>query len=220
MFRAFCVMLLLCLGGCMIGDGPPVPQADQQPTLAPLPAPPVMAPLPIPAPTKEELAALCVDVPRPTPVLASVAKPVKSVALRKSAPALPPIRVVQDAQREARIEPEARGYFGGSGEQAYVYQAGKIYTIYLAANTATPIALPPGEKQISGLVLNEKMFTIETGRAGKDANAYDFFSVYPEVDSGEFTTHVVTESGRRYLLHLIIGKVGMAAVSFELPNGR
>ena len=220
MLPVVCLVIALCLSGCMIGDGPLVPQADLQPALAPLPAPPVVAPLPIPAPTKEELAALCVDMPRPTPLLASVAKPVKSVGLRKSAPVLPPTRVVQDAQRDARIEPDARGYFGGSGEQAYVYQAGKIYTIYLAANTATPIALPPGEKQISGLVLNEKMFTVEPGRAGKDANAYDFFSVYPEVETGEFTTHVVTESGRRYLLHLIIGKVGMAAVSFELPQGR
>ena len=220
MSRVLVLVALLFLIGCTIGDHATLQTADEQPMPFVAPVNPKAPPLPIPAPTAEELQGLCADVPRPQPVLMPE---VKSVVARKGKPqpVIPPTKIVLDAQKSASVEPNQRGYYGNSAEQAYIYEAGKIYKVYLHPNVTTGLFLPPGEKQISGLRLDGDKFDVEVERGGKDAHAYDSFRITPKVESGEYKTPLITESGRRYLLHFVIvkdEKVGMAAVSFELQR--
>lgn len=226
MSRLLCVLCVLCVlcalafSGCTIGDSPTLQTADMQPPPPVTPSYPKAPIMPVLQPTSEELAGLCADVPRPQPVSLP---PVSTKPTRKGkpVPVVAPTQVITAAQKAASVEPTAQGYWGGSGEQTYVWHAGEIYKVYLSPNVTTGVFLPPGERQISGLRLNGDVFDVEVGRSGKDANAYDSFSITPKEATGEYKTHVVTESGRRYLLHFIIvkdEKVGMAAVSFELQR--
>jgi len=142
------------------------------------------------------------------------AKPI--AALEKKAPKpQTPAQLVTHAQQAARVEPSERGYHGGSGEQVYQWAAGKVYTVYLSKQQGTGIFLPLGERLVSGLYLDQDAFEVKTERAGTGDAAYDALTVRPLTDRGEVSTFVLTESGRRYLLHFVVGQTGMLAVTFE-----
>jgi hypothetical protein len=129
-----------------------------------------------------------------------------------------PTQLVTIAHREARVEPTARGYFGKSGEQAFVYQPGRIYTLYLTRHHPTVIALEPGEHVLVGLQLDGDLFDVKTETAGKGERAADVMAVRPKFEQGAQDAFVVTDSGRRYLLHFVIGEVGMLVATFESPS--
>jgi hypothetical protein len=131
--------------------------------------------------------------------------------------ALRPEAVIVQAQRAARIEPSERGYGGQRGEQVYAWAPGKVYTVYLSKKQGTGIFLPPGERLVSGLYLDPEAYEVQTKRAGVGEEAYDALTIRPTGDSGEVGAFLLTESGRRYLLHLVVGSVGMLAVTFEGP---
>jgi len=124
-------------------------------------------------------------------------------------------QLVQHAQKVARIEPMERGYFGQSGEHTYPWIPGKVYTVYLSKQQVTGIFLPPGERLVSGLHLDPEAYEVKTDQAGKGDGAYDAITIRPLGDTGEVDVFLLTESSRRYLLHLVVGKVGMLAVTFE-----
>lgn len=128
-----------------------------------------------------------------------------------------PSEIVLTAQKEARVIPSERGYFGRSAEQTYVYQPGRVFTVLLKQYQASGIALPPGEQLVIGLALVESDFTVIVKRVGTELLAYDTIAITPLIEKGEVDAWVLTQSGRRYLLHLVIGPVGMIAVTFEAP---
>jgi hypothetical protein len=49
--------------------------------------------------------------------------------------------------------------------------------------------------------------------------AYDALTIRPLTEAGEVDTFLLTESGRRYLLHCVVGTTGMLAVTFKGPPG-
>ena len=100
----------------------------------------------------------------------------------------------------------------------YPWVPGKVYTVYVSKKQGTGIFLPPGERLVSGLYLDQDAYEVKTERAGTDAGAYDALTIRPLIDSGEVATFLLTESGRRYLLHFVAGSTGMLAVSFEGPT--
>ena len=151
-------------------------------------------------------------------IQATLKKMPKQVQTRLKGPKEPtPLQLVNWAQQEARVVPTERGYFGKSAEMSYVWQPGRVYTVYLKQYQATGIALPPGEQLVIGLAMVESDFTVLPKRAGTDLLAYDTIAVTPLIDKGEVDAWVLTQSGRRYLFHFVIGPVGMIAVTFEAP---
>ena len=126
-----------------------------------------------------------------------------------------PVQLVQEAQKAARLEPSARGYFGSSAEHVYQWAPGKVYTVYLTKKHATAIVLPPGERLLSGLYLDGEAFEVRKDRAGTASGVYDAVTIRPLMDRGEVDAFLLTESGRRYLFHFVVGPTGMLAVTFE-----
>ena len=116
------------------------------------------------------------------------------------------------------MEPSERGYYAGSGEQTYIYAPGKVYTVYLSPKQATGIFLTPGERLVSGLYLDPEVYEVKTQRAGAGESAYDAVMIRPMIEKGEVAAFLLTESGKRILLHLVVGNVGMLAVTFEGPR--
>jgi hypothetical protein len=87
------------------------------------------------------------------------------------------------------------------------------------------VFLPPGERLVMGLYLDKQLFTVVNKRVGQEALPYDAISIVPILPEGETVyplketdTFLLSESGRRYLLHLIVGAVGMQAVTWEAPT--
>jgi hypothetical protein len=146
------------------------------------------------------------------------AKPPKGKPLRKAPQEMNSMQLVAYAQKEARIEPSEGNFFAKSGEMTYSWVPGKIFTILLAPTQQTGLFLPPGERVIVGLLLDKEEYEVHSERAGTDPLSYDAIFVRPKVDSGQVDAALVTESGRRYLLHFVVGKVGMLAVTFETPQ--
>jgi hypothetical protein len=148
----------------------------------------------------------------------SLARPRPGLPGKKAARALTPSQVVAQAQQAARVEPTERGYYGGSAEMVYAWTPGKVYTVYLTKKHGTGLFLPPGERLVSGLYLDGEAYEVKHERAGRDLTAYDALTIRPLVDKGEVDTFILTESGRRYLLHFVVGTTGMLAVTFEGPR--
>lgn len=128
---------------------------------------------------------------------------------------LTPQQVVATAQQQARVTPEARGYFGGSAEYTYTWQPGKVYVVFLSPKAPTVIILPPGERTVAAMYVDKDAYEVTTTRAGRDLAAYDTITIRPLTDKGELDAFILTESSRRYLLHFITGPTGMLAVTFE-----
>jgi hypothetical protein len=205
-FPFLCVMTTF-LVGCPLPGEPELP-------LVPIQLPPVMeTTLPSSPVERIELALLPsrVEYCELPPVIKPKGSP------KKPAAASSPVDLVRQAQRAARVEPSERGYFGGSAEHVYSWTPGKVYTIYLSPKQPTGIFLPPGERLVTGLYLSEDEYEVKNERAGSDLRAYDAMTIRPLGDRGEVDTFLLTESGRRYLLHLVVGQVGMVAVTFEGP---
>lgn len=127
-------------------------------------------------------------------------------------------QVVSIAQQEARVEPSPVGYYAHSAEQVYTYSPGRIYTILLSWNHPTLLFLPPTEKLVMGLTLDPDQYDVKNETAGSGLTAYDAISIRPKFEKGETQAFILTESARRYLLRLVIGEVGMLAVTFEIPH--
>ena len=192
------------IAGCALTPDPPVPVVP--------PEPPVKI-------VEEYQAPYCpierVEVGILDRSLATLPSRPSVAPTKKGERAATPAQLVQHAQKVARIEPMERGYFGQSGEHTYPWIPGKVYTVYLSKQQATGIFLPPGERLVSGLHLDPEAYEVKTDKAGKGDGAYDAITVRPLGDSGEVDVFLLTESSRRYLLHLVVGKVGMLAVTFE-----
>lgn len=195
--------LLVCGGllGCTLGESPVPPVVEPMPLVVEEPALP-FCPL-----DRVEVTLL----PRgdQVPVLGTQAVP-------KRGKASTPLALVTQAQTQARVEPSLQGYAGG-GEHGYRWMAGTVFTIYLSKAMGTGIFLPPGERLASGLFLDKEVFDVQVEHAGSGETAYDALIIRPLAEKGTVETFLLTESGRRYLLHLVIGQTGMLAVSFAGP---
>jgi hypothetical protein len=131
-------------------------------------------------------------------------------------PVVTPVKLVAQAQHDARVEPTDKCFFG-SAECVYTFQTGKVYVIYLTPLHATSVSLPPTERARESLVLDPEEFTVKQLVGGSDSTAYSVVSLRPKVDKADLRVVLLTESGRRYLLQLIVGKIGFQSVVFELP---
>lgn len=202
------LMCALVLSGCTLTQEP-----------APLTLP---APVPVPLVSDRPSGPYCpldvIEVVRlsnaPTggvPTFVAPATPKKGTRARS------PLQIVTQGHKAARVEPSERGYHGANGEQVYSWTAGKVYTVYLSKAQGTGIFLPPGEKLVSGLFLDPDAYDVKVKRAGAGETAYDALMVRPLIDKGDVQAFLLTESGRRYLLHFSVGETGMLAVTFEGP---
>lgn len=144
-----------------------------------------------------------------------------AVAPRKGKPAprpQPPADLIRVAQQEAQVVPTSACYFAKSGECTFTWMPGRIYTVHLTWNHQTLIALPPGEALVIGMMLDESSFNVVNKLVGSDLLAYTTVSIRPLFEKGEADAAIVSQSGRRYLFHFVIGDKGMVGVNFETPK--
>jgi hypothetical protein len=223
-------ILALTLGGCVIGGEPPL-LSDLPPGAAPIvgtPAPEVQAPPPAPS---EPVFDFSLGA---APYIPPSAQPPKPLFIKNSPPdsrqvaALSPEQVIREANTFARVAPTARNYFGGGGTARYLYSPGKIYDVYLSPASGTRIMLPPSEILANELILPADSFDVSTVTVGTEVNKSSILFIRPCAPSESSCKPVVSvdvalvsESGRSYDLHLIVGKVGMVAVTWAIapiPN--
>jgi hypothetical protein len=197
---ALCALLLLC--GCTQAALPP-PAVTVTTICTPLPTDQVTV-LQLASPTETALS------PPVVPVSSKRAPSRKGQALS-------PMQLVADAQKAARIEPTERSFYGTSAEVTYTYQPGKVFTVYLASTQATAISLPKGEALAVALYLDPEAYEVKNTRLGGEVSGYDVITVRPLKDSGEIETFALSESGKKFLLRLVVGKVAMLSVVFESP---
>jgi type IV secretory pathway VirB9-like protein len=202
----FLVPLFLCTACALEHPLPPTPGAVPEPPplaqRAPLPDPLHIAPL---LPLEPLFVALPVT---PTPLPRPPTKVLKPVA---------PERLIREAEKEALVYPTARGYHGGIADHHYLWQPGKLFVVFLAPNATTHIWLPPGERLISGLALPDDAFLVINTRVGNEPMTQDVISLHPHVESKMvLNLSLLTESGRSYNLHIVVGKTAMVAVRFQM----
>jgi len=219
LLMALCFWLTSCTPW-VLGD----PPAPLPPLPAPLPPPaPVVAPPPEPEPAWQPI--LYVPPPaEPEPPPRSKGKG----TLARKAPAEPtPQQVIEEANREARVPPTRRGYFGQRGEYRYLWSPGKIYDIYLTPTQGTKLVLPPGETLAHAVVLNPRSFDVNTATIGTEAATSTLIMIRPCatgegtgedkcVQATEVNVGLTSTSGRSYDVHLIVGKVGMVTVTWDI----
>lgn len=221
------VLLALALSSCALGGEPPdVPTAPVV-TFAP-PAPPIEPIRPTPVVTPQ-----WVSLPAPLPVDGDVARGPEPAPKRaepknagkggKPAPAQSPAQLIEEANRTARLAPSPRGYFGGGGTHRYQWTPGKIYDVYLSPASGTKIMFPPGEVLAHELVLNPDSFDVSSATIGGEVSKSTVLFIRPcaEGEQGckpvaSVDVALVSESGRSYDLHLIVGKVGMVGVTWAI----
>lgn len=187
-----------------------LPQATVAPLVVPGPETTVFLSSPVDCVDVIQLAAV-VDTP-PTFTKPAIKRAVPPVRVPT------PQQVVASAQQQARVTPDARGYFGGSAEYTYTWQPGKVYVVLLSSKSATVIILPPGERTVAAMYVDKDAYEVTTTRAGREVTAYDTITIRPTAETGEVDSFILTESGRRYLFHFVTGATGMIAVSFETPH--
>lgn len=214
-------LLLFALQGCtlpiVIGGQDPMSPAVEAP--APPPAPPLTVFLAQPVERTEimqvataiEEAHLSTPPPIPAPV---------PVMLTKTAP--PPKdptahQIVTQAQQAALVQPTARGYFAGSAMHRFTWMPGKLHVIYVSPASATKIALPPGEALAAKLALDPEAWDVGHATVGEEPYTQDIIFLRPLGEKGEVDVAILTKSGHSFDVHLVSGKIGMFAVTFEVP---
>jgi type IV secretory pathway VirB9-like protein len=128
-----------------------------------------------------------------------------------------PAQVIQSAHKSAQVQPTARGYFGGSAIHRYPWQLGKLYTVYVAPGKTTMLQLPPGEKLASALHLSAEDWEVSMVLVGNEVRQQNVIFVTPLVPHGDADIALVCETGRSFNVHLVVGKVGMFGVTWEIP---
>ena len=119
--RVVCLVVVLMLGGCVIGDvAPPELPLGPLVTYAPPDTPPDAIP-----PTPTLIAFTPPVIPSPPPKVARVER-LKDLPASKPEPVPQPTMMIKDAHRAAQIEPQARGYHGQSATQRWIWQPGKL----------------------------------------------------------------------------------------------
>jgi hypothetical protein len=222
MRRLLC-FLTVALSSCVLP--PPGPE-----TIAPPPPVATPAPQPIPLMLADSSVLPAIEWPQQSQQFVSYTPPTEPVTPAKGAgrdhkppPEPTPQQVIREAQAEARVAPTRRGYFGGRGEQRYLWSPGKIYDVYLTGGQATKLLLPPGEMLAHALMLNPKSFDVTTATVGNEVSATSVILIRPCaqgdadcVPSPDVDVALTSTTGRSYDLHLIIGKIGMVSVTWEL----
>lgn len=204
------MLLCLSLSACTLEQSPDVPEVPDPPSPVAAPAP---SPPPDPVPSTPSLQVMFVpDAPHIT----------TATPARKRARTASPTQVIAEANRAARIAPTRRGYFGDTAIQRYPYQPGKIYEVYVTMDHATKIVLPLGMRLRNDLVLPAENWDVQQAIVGDDAQAHSLILVHPKVDEDtgavaqNLPVSLVTQTGHYFDLYLIVGKVGMVGVTWEL----
>jgi hypothetical protein len=164
-----------------------------------------------------------VSLPPAEPAFASKSTPKP----RKSAPEPSPQQIIVEAQKDARVAPTKRGYFGGRGVQRYLWSPGKIYDVYVTPAHQTRLELPPGETLGHALVLNPRSFDVLSATVDTEQAAHSIIFIRPcAAGEGEnemrclpspnVDVALTSASGRSYDVHLIVGTVGMVGVTWEI----
>src|SRR4030095_15241978 len=89
----------------------------------------------------------------------------------KATPEPSPTQIIQEAQREARVAPTKRGYFGGRGGARDLLTPWKIYDVYLTPGAQTRLEFPQGELLAHALMLNPRSFDVATATVGNEVTA-------------------------------------------------
>ena len=135
-----------------------------------------------------------------------------------------PTTLIKEAQRTAQVEPQRRGYHGGSATQRWQYQPGKLYVVYVSPAQMTKIALPVGELLASKVFLDPEDWDVKTYRVGHETTMQDVVFVRPLIDEAgkvsakDVDVALLTEQGHSFDVHLKVGTVGMFAVTWENPS--
>jgi len=105
----------------------------------------------------------------------------------------------------------------------YLWSPGKTYDVYLTPGMGTKLTLPPGEVLAHALILNPKSFDVSSATVGNELASRSIILIRPCAAGEDQCTPpadvdvaVTSAAGRGYNLHLIIGKVGMVEVTWEL----
>ncbi len=216
--RVVCLVVVLMLGGCVIGDvAPPELPLGPLVTYAPPDTPPDAIP-----PTPTLIAFTPPVIPSPPPKVARVER-LKDLPASKPEPVPQPTMMIKDAHRAAQIEPQARGYHGQSATQRWIWQPGKLYVVYVASSQMTKIVLPPGELLVSKVFLDPELWDVQSYRVGNETQTQDVVFVRPlEAKEGKGAKDVdlalLTEQGHSYDVHLKVGSTGMFSVTWSNPT--
>jgi hypothetical protein len=218
--RTVLFLLTLSLSSCVLPQDAPLPELPPPAATTGTPATPVE---PIP-PTSTLIAFTPPAVPpAPTKLVARVER-LPNLPAPKAEPA--PATMIQEAQKQAQVQPQARGYHGQSATQRWIWQPGKLYVVYVAPSQTTKIVLPPGELLISKAFLDPDVWDVQSYRVGTETQTQDVVFVRPmdpkETKEGKGAKDVdlalLTEQGHSFDVHLKVGAVGMFAVTWETPT--
>jgi type IV secretory pathway VirB9-like protein len=189
--------ILACLSAC----APPAPAPTVETVVVFLPA-------------TQESPPQCVMLEREPALPVNLPPPPKHSKPERT----PPAKLIQQAEREALLQPTAQGYHGGSNRQKYLWQPGKTFAVYVTDTMATEIELPPNEILASGLALPGSVFESVTYRVGvEDVHTKQIIRLWAkEPSTMQRNVSLLTTSGRSYDLRIIAGAVGMLGVRFEL----
>ena len=209
--RRLLLVLPLLWTACTMDQFPEIPQVAESPSPA---ATPATAPEPAPMPATPPLQVMFVP---DAPQITTAAPPP-----RKRARTASPTQIIAEAQQAARVAPTKRGYFGETAVQRFQYQAGKIYDVYVTMDHGTKIVLPMGQRLRNDLVLPALEWDIQQAIVGDDEHAQSMLIVHPKPNEETGAppqsrqVSLVTQTGHYYDLYLIVGKVGMLGVTWEL----
>jgi hypothetical protein len=226
------ILSLLCalsLSACTLGgqSPPSVPQAPNTYTASPdvlasideAVATPIRYAPPPPAPPVR-------DVVVPPPPVAPVSTPPPPVAAKgrrpvaeAREPSVPPTHMIRDALRAAQVEPQRRGYHGGSNTQRFDWQPGKLYKIYVTPGKMTSITLPRGFHLVNEVLLDAEAWHVKSYRVGPEERTQDVLIVMPIPEKGAKDTDIalLTEEGTSFDVTLVVGSVGMFAATWNTP---
>jgi hypothetical protein len=229
------VLLLLSLSACtpfaILGDTPRVEEAPAPDLTPPVPVtPPALTVPPVVEPTLVSFPPLSRQ-DAPQTALEPPAPPAPLPKGKKRAGGGPtrPDEVIEQAQRAARVAPTARGYFGNSAVQRFLWQPGRLYDVRVSPQGATKFVLPPGQLLAVGVALDPNAWDVTSATVGSETRAYSVVFIRPcdphtteecrAPEKGAVNVSLVTEQGYSFDVHLIIDatREPMFAVTWELP---
>ncbi len=191
------------IGGCSTWK-PPAIKYDDTPVAAVAEAPP-------PKPVQ------IVEIPKPLP-LPDQLKPLPAID-EASLPATPPRATVEEANKQARIEPSHDGYI--NAVQVYPFSDGALYQVYAAPGEVTDIALEAGEQLVgSGPVAAGDTVRWVIGNTESGTGATKRIHILLKPTQTGLTSNLVINTDRRtYHLELrALDRTYMASVSFAYPQ--
>lgn len=131
-------------------------------------------------------------------------------------PPTPAMRRVAAANRQALIEPQAKGFV--NAVQVYPFSPGALYRLYAAPERVSDIALQPGETVVSVAAGDTARWTVGDTTSGSGEAKRVHILVKPFA-AGLSTNLIITTTRRAYHVHLeSTPATAMTALSWTYPQ--